>query len=94
MEAHTGTMNNLSETAKEFYFKKVSVEKYRENFLLELEKRTVIDKRDLGYFCSYCGKFAEKHQAFEALDQVIFPKGNNTELWLVNTHYDGCRGWD
>jgi hypothetical protein len=39
----------LSDLAKEIYFKDVLVEKYRHNFLSELQKRKVIDKRENGF---------------------------------------------
>jgi hypothetical protein len=84
----------LSDLAKEIYFKDVLVEKYRDNFLSELQKRKVIDKRESGFHCCYCSKISEKETAFVQMDRVIFPKNNELELWLVNSHYDGCRGWD
>jgi hypothetical protein len=84
----------LSDLAKEIYFKDVLVDKYRDNFLLELQKRKVIDKRKNGFHCCYCSKISEKETAFVQMDRVIFPKNNELELWLVNSHYDGCRGWD
>jgi hypothetical protein len=84
----------LSVLAKELYFKDVLVEKYRENFTLELSKRKVIDKRNEGYHCCHCSKISKNETAFTQKDRVIFPKNNNDELWLVNSHYDGCRGWD
>ncbi len=87
-------MKDLKELAKEFYFREVSELKSRDNFINELQKRTVIDKRKDGYYCSYCGKFKETEMAFVRKDLVIFPKNNNTELWLVHSHYDGCMGWD
>lgn len=84
----------LSDLAKEIYFKDVLVDKYRDNFVLELQKRKVIDKRESGFHCCYCSKISEKKTAFVQMDRVIFPKNNELELWLVNSHYDGCRGWD
>lgn len=89
-------MNPLSnkELAKELYFKEVSNQKYRENFLNELRTRIVVDRRPDGFCCSTCGKISPSAQAFEHYNRVIFPRGNKHELWLVNSHYDGCYGWD
>jgi hypothetical protein len=84
----------LSDLAKDIYFKDVLNEKYRDNFLSELQKRKVIDKRENGFYCCYCAKISEKETAFVQMDRVIFPKNNQLELWLVNSHYDGCSGWD
>lgn len=86
--------HNLISLAKEFYYREVKAERYRNNFIQELEKRKVIDKRELGFYCSHCGKFSINEMAFTRKDKVIFPKNNKTELWLVNSHYDGCMGWD
>ena len=87
-------MENNIQLAKELYFKDVLVEEYRNNFLSELEKRVVIDKRKEGYRCSYCSKVNKSEVAFAQKNKVIFPKNNKNEVWLVNSHYDGCRGWD
>jgi hypothetical protein len=91
---HSNDNESLYALAKELYFKKVKVENYRDNFLSELTKRNVIDKRSDGFHCCYCDKFLTKEIAFVGMDEVIFPKKNESELWIVNSHYDGCRGWD
>lgn len=85
--------NNMKDLAKELYFKEVQNKEWRDSFLEKLSKREVIDKRDQGFCCSYCGRFG-KELAFSSRDKTIFPKGNSDELWIVNSHYDGCRGWD
>jgi len=86
--------DNLRELAKNNFFKQVTVEKYRESFLQKLSIRTVIDKRNQGFYCLYCGKFSKMQQMPSGKDRVIFPNNNNSEIWIVNSHYDGCRGWD
>lgn len=84
----------LKELAKCLFFNTVTYEKYREDFLIELNKRTVIDKRSDGFYCSSCGKFSNFEQLPLRSDSVAFPKNNDNELWIVNAHYDGCCGWD
>ena len=84
----------LKELAKELYFGHVKVEKYRENFLKELTNRDVVDKREGGYYCSMCSKFSKMQQMPSGKDYVIFPQKAPNEIWIVNSHYDGCRGWD
>lgn len=83
----------LKELARKYYFNDVKVEKWRDNFLNELNKRTVIDKRDIGFYCCHCQKFG-KEMAFSQKNKVIFPADKSDEIWIVNTHYEGCRGWD
>jgi len=73
----------LSDLAKEIYFKDVLVDKYRDNFLLELQKRKVIDKRENGFHCCYCSKISEKETAFVQMDRVIFPKKMNQNCGLL-----------
>jgi hypothetical protein len=87
-------VKDLKLEAKDIYFNDILVEKYRDNFLLELDKRIVVDKRDEGYRCGYCGKFNKKPIAYPSKNTVIFPKENNNQIWILNNHYDGCRGWD
>lgn len=87
------TQEELKEEARRLYFITVANLKYRDNFVKELEKRTVIDKRRDGFTCSYCGHTLERPLMMPQMNRAIFPK-NETEIWLVNTHYDGCRGWD
>lgn len=86
--------DSLKDLAKELYFKNISHTEYRNNFVKELEKRTVIDKRDSGYYCGYCKNFSKEPIAFAEIDKVIYPQNINNEIWIVNVHYDGCRGWD
>ena len=88
------TQEELKEFASSIYLKEVKVESWRENFINELEKRILVDKRGEGYHCHNCSKISKNAQAFMQTDRVIFPKGNKDELWLVNSHYDVCAGWD
>lgn len=88
------SQDNLKDVAKELYFKDVTVKEYRDNFLKELANREVVDKRSQGYCCSYCGNITQKEIAFSEKNRTIFPKYSKNELWIVNSHYDGCRGWD
>lgn len=53
-----------------------------------------MDLRDQGYRCAYCSKMYQEPMAFPILNQVVFPTGTESEIWIVNSHYDGCRGWD
>ena len=82
----------LKNIAIDFYFRDVKADKYRNNFTNELRKRTVVDKRSEGYYCCQCGKLSPEN-AFPQIDRSIFPK-NDTEIWIANTHYYGCKGWD
>lgn len=86
--------SNLTQLAKDCYFREVTFDKFRENFLSELQKRNVIDKREDGFYCSQCSKISKNQSAFVQRDRVVFPKKNDLELWIVNSHYDGCTGWD
>ena len=86
--------DSLKDLARELYFESITNTEYRNNFLKELEKRTVVNKRDLGFYCSYCKDFSKEPIAFALNDRIIYPQGINDEFWIVNVHYDGCRGWD
>lgn len=87
---------DLNTIAREIYFSRVKAEQYRTNFLNQLSHRIVVDKRMSGYYCSYCGKFKDTQMMSFSRDtpSVIFPNSNKNEIWIVNGHYDGCRGWD
>jgi len=84
-------MGGLKVLAKELYFANVSAENFRENFVEKLNTHKVVDKRNQGFWCSYCKTFAKKADAFVKKDWVIF---RANQIWIVNAHYDGCRGWD
>jgi uncharacterized protein YnzC (UPF0291/DUF896 family) len=84
---------NTKELAKALYLKNQYIEVINETFLSELEKRTVIDKREQGYYCRKCNQMTKSVNAFLQKDQVVYPP-NTTEIWIVNRHYDGCNGWD
>jgi hypothetical protein len=88
------TVETIKDVARELYFNFISNTEYRNKFVKELEERTVIDKRDLGFYCGYCGNFSKEAIAFSDTDRVIYPKGITHEFWIVNVHYDGCRGWE
>ena len=85
---------DIKHTAKELYFSNVANDNFRNNFLNQLETHLVVDKRSEGYYCCYCGKIDKKEVAFAKNDYVVFPRKANNEVWIVNEHYDGCRGWD
>jgi hypothetical protein len=92
--------NDLQTLAVELYNKFVTAPQYQQSFLESVKSGvSVFDMRKNGFYCSYCGEFAEKETSFATLDKVIFiyngmfspfPK----QIWIVNTHYDGCRGWE
>ena len=87
-------MNDLKELAKQLYFEDVKVERYRNDFLIRLDKsQSVSDKRAEGFYCIDCGKFHKESIAFERFNKVVFPRSTG-EIWIVNVHYDGCWGWD
>lgn len=86
------TQISLKQLAKELYFLDVKVQEWRDNFLSKLNEKEVIDKRGEKYYCHHCGKFSEK-MAFQQKNKIVFPK-HLDEIWIVNTHYDGCGGWD
>lgn len=92
--------NELQELAKELYFKDVLAETFRQSFLERLKAGIpVFDLREKGYYCSYCKKFATKSTAFGSENKVIFVNNdafykNKQQIWIINSHYDGCRGWE
>jgi hypothetical protein len=86
--------NKLKELAKTLFFKQVLNDFYRNSFLQKIETHEVQDKREDGFYCSYCSKMSEAPTSFLKKDVVIFPKKASGEIWIVNSHYDGCRGWD
>lgn len=88
------TQEALKELAKKLYFENVKGLEWRNNFLSRLSTCTVFDKRNDGFYCCQCKKISKKDTAFTQLDNVIFPSLHNGEIWIVNEHYDGCRGWD
>lgn len=85
---------DIKQLAKEFYFNSVKVDEWRDNFEKKLETHTVTDKRSEGYYCSHCGKIEKQETAFPIHNHVVFPDKTKEEIWIVNNHYDGCRGWD
>lgn len=87
----------LKKTAKRLYFKNVKAEQFRQNFLKQLEKLSVADKRNEGYWCTYCKKFSKKPVAFPNKNEVIFLNddlGKAKQIFIVHGHYDECRGWN
>lgn len=84
-------MDELKELAKELYFSDVKNEDWRKKFLWSLKTTNVVDKRGMGFYCYYCKAFDQKEVAFACKEKVIF---ENNEIWILNTHYNGCRGWD
>ena len=50
-----------------------------------------LDKTKYGWYCSMCNKFSKNPNMIQG-KRWIYKKNN--EKWLVNAHYDGCRGWD
>lgn len=93
-------LNELQELAIELYNKSVLVPQYREWFLESIKAGVpVFDMRDKGFYCHYCAQFATKEIGFADTDKAIYINaGTITDLpkqiWIVNTHYDGCRGWE
>lgn len=85
---------NIKEEAKEIYFSEVKVPEWRESFEKRLATYKLFDKRDEGYYCMYCGDIKKTPEAFYHKNKVVFPTRHNNEIWIVNSHYDGCRGWD
>jgi len=53
-----------------------------------------IDNTHKGYYCLDCGKFSEKCIMAWGVKYVHPHGAESNEVWLVATHYDGCRGWD
>jgi hypothetical protein len=49
-----------------------------------------IDKTNEGYYCIDCGKFSKECKM--GFGRIWVHKNN--EMWYVNNHYCGCRGWD
>lgn len=93
-------MNQLQELAIKLYNKEVLVPEWRENFLKNLNDGVpVFDMRKEGHYCSYCKKVSDEAVAFGANDKVIFVNNGILDtglkqIWIVNSHYDGCRGWE
>lgn len=62
--------------------------------------KEVIDKTSEGYYCVQCNKFLEDALMLSGDNpKVIWPHDKRQqriqgEIWIVNEHYDGCRGWD
>jgi hypothetical protein len=88
------SQTELKKLAQELYFDSVKVEDWRKDFIDKLETHEVVDKRPEGYYCTYDKKFSDKPVAFQQDNKVIFPSHALNQIWIVNKHYDGCRGWD
>jgi hypothetical protein len=84
----------LKQQAKKLFFGSVKNEKYRDNFIKKLETYKVVDKREEGFYCSYCKSTNKTPSAYSSTNKVIFPLQVENEIWIINQHYDGCRGWN
>lgn len=83
----------LTKLALNLYKKEVEISDCVNKFDAALKVRTVVDKRTEGYYCGSCQKFSKTQQMPLRNDRAIYPN-NSTEIWIVNSHYDGCCGWD
>ncbi len=64
-----------------------------EDIVNKLPMLKVIDNRDKGYYCTQCSKFSKKPMM--EFGQDIATLNNNFDIrQIVNSHYDGCKGWD
>ena len=100
MQSETKNLSELQKLAIEIYTNSVKVPEWREKFIKDINSGTeVIDKRNEGHYCSYCKRFAKNTVAFDKKHIVIyvnngfFDKGPK-QIWLIHSHYDGCRGWE
>ena len=89
----------LKEEAKQIYFGDVKNATYQENFEAAVEKLPVVDKREEGFYCSECRDFTKTKQmgwgvkAIYKFEQELSLRKAKA-IWIVQSHYDGCRGWD
>jgi hypothetical protein len=68
---------------------------FREFLIRKTVSIKVLDKRSMGYYCCYCGKFTKEPQMEDepkVFKNEVDPQ--NGSHMLVKFHYDGCRGWD
>jgi hypothetical protein len=92
--------NELQLLAKDIYLAEVLADTYRQSFIKKLKEGVpVFDLRKEGYYCSYCKSFSKKSTAFGVEDKVIFVNNDTfdkgkQQIWIINSHYDGCRGWE
>jgi len=84
---------SLKKLAKECYFAEVRVESWREQFLKDLERVPIIDRRNLGWYCIYCKAFTKKHSPHKQEIGIVFEKDVNDKvisICIVNKCYDDC----
>lgn len=84
---------NLKQLAKELFLREKSSPEHEAKILAKIEKCEIVDKRHEGWFC-YCQKFCRTEMMTPKKDTLGFPKAHKDQIWLVNSHYDGCQGWD
>lgn len=92
----------LKAEATKLYFDTVKLEDARKNFTKLVEELPIEDHRHDGFYCGECKKFA-KHAQMKLGDSAVIFKYDNelnshlggpSAIWIVNRHYDGCRGWE
>jgi len=88
--------NELQQLAKELVIKGITEPEIQKVLISHIDGNQIVDQRDKGHYCLFCGTTKSNPMMGPEYDKVIFPKNyvKDKIILITHTHYDGCNGWD